>query len=147
MIAAPTTPEGRVRASLVTPTQLLVLYDEHCAVCRRCRHWLEGEPTYLPLTFVAAGSEKAKASFPELQPWLGVELAVVGDRGQVWIGPAAFLTCLWATRSYRQWAYTLSGPTLVPLAERFFHAVSARRSRLARFVRSDCADGQCRHRR
>jgi hypothetical protein len=72
---------------------------------------------------------------------------VASDDCDVWIGPAAFLVCLWALRDYREWSYRLSGPELAPLAERFFHALSSQRKRIAAFVgppRCDDHDGACR---
>lgn len=127
------------------PMSITVLYDSQCVLCRRCRHWLEGQATWVPVAFVAASSEEAQRRRPDL-PWLGNELVVVGDRGEVWAGAAAFLTCLWATVDYRSWSYRLSGPSFAPMAERFLHAVSSNRSRIGAFVRDDCPDGACRHR-
>jgi predicted DCC family thiol-disulfide oxidoreductase YuxK len=130
-----------------TPNALLVLYDEQCALCRRCRQWLEGQPTHVPLHFLAAGSDVARTQFADV-PWLGADLVVIDDHDDVWAGPAAFLMCLWATVDYRAWSYRLSGKTLAPLAERFFHFVSSNRKALGRVVGSnDCPDGRCRHRR
>jgi predicted DCC family thiol-disulfide oxidoreductase YuxK len=119
---------------------LTVLYDENCVLCRRARDWLLTQPCYEPVELVAAGSPAAKKRFGSV-PWLGSELVVANDQGQVWIGPAAFLTCLWATRRYRAWSYRLSGPTLAPLAERFFHLVSKQRRRYGRYVgkAADCS--------
>ena len=135
---------GRVTRS---PLWLTVLYDPGCAVCRRCRHWLEFQPTYVPLVFLAADDPVARDMFGVL-PWLGNELIVSDDLGRCWIGPAAFLMCLWATRDWREWSYRLSGPALVPLAERFFHLVSANRKRLSAVVgEPECDGGACRHRR
>ena len=147
------TPEGRVSAAVRSPSRLLVLYDGQCSFCVRCRRWLETQDTYVRLTFLAAQSERAHELFGDDVPWLGEELVVVSDRGEVWVGPAAFLMCLWATRHYREWSYRLSAPSLAPLAERFFSAISSRRSTIARLLgpaksQSDpCADGQCRHRK
>ena len=67
--------------------------------------------------------------YASIQPWLGKELVVVDEAGRTWIGPAAFLTCLWATARYRAISYTLARPALAPLAEQFFMFVSKRRSR------------------
>lgn len=145
--AVSTTPEGRVAAALRSPSAVTVLYDADCALCIRCRHWLESQATYVDIRFLAAGSAEADERLESLRPWLGRELVVVSERGEVWIGAAAFLVCLWATREYRAWSYRLSGPAFAPLAERFLHSVSSRRRSLSRFVRQDCADGQCRHRR
>ena len=140
------TPEGRVVAALRSPRRLLVLYDADCPLCARCRHWLETQPTLVELSFAPAGSDETKGRFGAL-PWLGAELMVVSDRGEVWVGPAAFLMCLWSTRSYREWSYRLSGPLLAPLAEQFFSTVSARRRTIAPALRSRrCPPGRCRHR-
>ena len=128
------------------PAWLLVLYDEGCAVCRRCRLWLEHQETHVPIRFLAAQSSSARHLAPWL-PWLGAELVVLDDAGDAWIGPAAFLVCLWATVRYRQWSSRLSGPALAPMAERFFHLISTNRRRLAALVREPaCEAGTCRHR-
>lgn len=144
------TPEGRVSAALRSPSRLLVLYDGNCSFCIRCRRWLEQQDTYVPVEFLAAQSTEALDRFGPDVPWLGEELVVVSEKGEVWVGPAAFLVCLWSTRHYREWAFRLSGPNLAPLAERFFSTISGRRSAIARLLgppRPDpCPDGQCRHR-
>jgi predicted DCC family thiol-disulfide oxidoreductase YuxK len=119
---------------------LTVVYDEKCALCRRARDWLITQPCYLPVELIAAGSSEANTRLGSV-PWLGSELIVANDEGQVWIGPAAFITCLWATTRYRAWSYRLSGPALARLAERFFHLVSKQRRRYGRFVGepTDCS--------
>ena len=121
-------------------TTLTVLYDERCALCRRCRDWLLTQPCLVPVELLAAGSAEARARFGGL-PWLGRELIAVDDQGRAWVGPAAFLTCLWATVRYRRWAYRLSTPKLAPLAERFFMMVSRRRDRWS--GRLDPNDSDC----
>jgi predicted DCC family thiol-disulfide oxidoreductase YuxK len=112
----------------VTVDTLTVLYDERCGVCRRARDWLMAQPTHVRLELLAAASPSARTRYGSV-PWLGEELVVVADDGRVWAGPAAFLTCLWATRRYRPWSYRLAGESLAPLAERFFRMVSKRRGR------------------
>jgi predicted DCC family thiol-disulfide oxidoreductase YuxK len=116
--------------------QLTIVYDEHCAVCRRARDWLLTQPTHVPLELIAAGSPAAMSRFDEVR-WLGKELVAADDEGNVWIGPAAFLTALWATRRYRGWSYRMSSERLAPLAESFFRVVSARRHRWSRFLDDD----------
>jgi predicted DCC family thiol-disulfide oxidoreductase YuxK len=108
--------------------KLAVLYDERCAFCLRCRDWLLAQPCFLEVELLAAGSPVARQRYGAL-PWLGNELIAVDDRGRVWVGPGAFLVCMWATVRYRSWAYRLSGPTMVPLATRFFRHISKRRDR------------------
>ncbi len=129
-----------------SPAALTVFYDEECELCRRCRAWLEVQPTWVPMRFVEADAEQAHRLLGQV-PWLGTELVVIADDGATWIGPAAFLTCLWATKRYRGWSHRLSGPAFAPLAERFFTAVSSNRGRIGAFVAGDeCVDGTCRHR-
>jgi predicted DCC family thiol-disulfide oxidoreductase YuxK len=121
-------------------TRLTVLYDERCAVCRRARDWLLTQPCYVEVELVASGSAVAMDRYGAV-PWLGHELVAADQEGRVWIGPAAFLTCLWATVRYRPWAYRLSGPTLAPLAERFFMFISKRRDRWSAWLGPD--DASC----
>jgi predicted DCC family thiol-disulfide oxidoreductase YuxK len=140
------TTEGRVAAAAQSPDGLLVLYDAGCPICVRCRRWLETQATYVPLHFLATDSAEAVERFGPHLPWLGKELVVVGDRGQAWIGPAAFLVALWATRSYRLWSYRLSGRSLAPLAGRFFEQVSRHRQELGRWVKEpSCTNDRCMH--
>ena len=151
MITHAFTPTGRVTAAMRSPGRLLVLYDADCPLCVRCRRWLEEQETWVPLSFLAATSDEARRRFLGPLPWLGEELVVVSDRGEAWVGPAAFLMCMWATRRYRDWSYRLAGPGFAPMAERFFEAISSRRRSIARLLATppvdDCRDGQCRHRR
>ena len=140
--------EERVEARVVAtaariPRVLTVLFDPSCALCQRSRDWMLRQAPYVELRFLACSGEEARARFGDI-PWLGDELVVVADTGDVWVGPAAFLTCLWALVDWREWSYRLSGPAFAPLAERFFRALSSRRKGLAAFLDHDCADGACR---
>jgi predicted DCC family thiol-disulfide oxidoreductase YuxK len=107
-------------------TRLTVLYDESCALCLRCRGWLLKQPCLVEVELLPAGSEAARERFGEV-PWLRRELVVVDEHGHLWAGPAAYLTCLWATARYRSWSYRLATPALAPFAARFFVFVSKRR--------------------
>ena len=125
-------------------TALTVLYDETCALCLRCRAWLERQETYVPLAFVSCRSAAARETYGDV-PWLGEELVVVSDEGDVWAGPAAFIVALWALVEWREWSYRISGDAFAPLAERFFHVVSSNRRALAAWVHPDpCPGGACR---
>jgi predicted DCC family thiol-disulfide oxidoreductase YuxK len=125
--------------------RLTVLYDETCPLCVRCRNWMLGQPAYVEINFLACQSDEARRRFGDV-PWLGEELVIVSDDGDVWAGPAAFLMCLWALRDWRDWSYTLSGPTLLPLAERFFHLISSRRRRIGALLGPNRCDKRgCRH--
>ncbi len=124
--------------------ELTVLYDASCAMCMRCRAWLGEQRSMLPLRFVACGSDEARARYGSI-PWLGEELVVVSDDGDVWAGPAAFLVCLWALEEWREWSYTLSASALSPLVKRFFEALSSRRRAIAALLVPDtCDTGTCR---
>jgi predicted DCC family thiol-disulfide oxidoreductase YuxK len=125
------------------PHTLTVLFDPTCALCQRSRTWMLGQPSYVRLVFVPCSGEEARARYGEI-PWLGDELIVVADTGDVWVGPAAFLTCLWALVEWREWSYRLSGPAFAPLAERFFRTLSSRRKGIAKWLDHECADGACR---
>lgn len=125
-----------------SPTSLTVVFDPGCSLCRRCRDWMLRQPSYVPIRFVASTGEQAKRDFGEI-PWLGDELVVIGDRGELWVGPAAFLTCLWALEEWREWSFRLSGPAFAPLAERFFLALSSRRRTISMLFPHRCADGTC----
>ncbi|MBI2705248.1 MAG: DUF393 domain-containing protein [Actinobacteria bacterium] len=117
------------------PRTLTVVYDETCELCRRAREWLATQPSHVQIELLAAGSSEAKRRYGEL-PWLGRELVVVDEAGNTWIGPAAFLVAIWSTRRYRRWAFRLSEPAFAPMAERFFHLISAQRRRIGAMVGS-----------
>jgi hypothetical protein len=125
--------------------RLTVLYDGTGALCVGGRDFLEGARSFVPLELLPCQSCVARERYGDV-PWLGEELVVASDDGDVWIGPAAFLVCLWALVDYREWSYRLSGPELAPLAERFFVALSSQRSRIASlFTKPRCDDdGACR---
>src|SRR5215216_6271217 len=106
------------------PRTLEILFDPSCALCRRCVQWMQHQSSYVPLRFTPCTGEQARARYRDI-PWLGDELVVVSDAGEVWIGPAGFLTCLW------------------PLAERFFVALSHRRRALAFLFEPECKEGTC----
>lgn len=124
--------------------RLTILYDELCPLCVRCRVWMLGQESYLPLEFIPCGSERARLRYGSV-PWLGAELVVVSDEGDIWVGAAAFLMCLWALPAWRPWSYRLSGPMLAPMAERFFHTVSNRRHAIGALLGPpSCPVGGCR---
>ena len=125
------------------PTRLTVVYDEDCEVCRRCRHWLSLQATHLPVDFLAAGDPAAKDRFGQLA-WYRIELMVVADDGRAWVGPAAFIMCLWSTVKWRRTSYRLRSPSFAPLAESFFHGLSSHRSTLSGMLRDHrCDDAAC----
>ena len=129
-------------ATAVTqPTRLTVLYDATCPLCLKCRDWLANQAAYVPLELVAAQSDEARSRYPTVEQ-RGSELVVIGDTGGVWIGPSAFVMCLWALRQWRGWSYRLSEPSFAPMAERFFLAVSRNRGVLSPGG-ARCSDDRC----
>jgi|SRR5262245_2857323 len=109
---------------------LTVLYDGRCALCRRAHVWLEKQPKFVPLDFVAAGSQEARRSFPGLDHENTlVDLTVIGPGGEVYQGPKAWIMCLWALRKYRGTALKLATPELMPSAKRVIAWVSHNRLR------------------
>ena len=129
--------EGRI------PLALTVLYDPTCNLCRRCRTWMEGQRRHVRLRWLACTGDEARKAYGNI-PWLEDELVVVGDGGEVWAGPAAFLVCLWALVEWREWSFRLAGPAFAPLAERFFLFLSSRRRSLGALFDDGCEDGSCR---
>jgi predicted DCC family thiol-disulfide oxidoreductase YuxK len=109
---------------------LTVLYDARCNLCSHLRAWLETQPAYVQLAFVAAGSPDAQRRFPALDHAATTsELTVIGDDGAVYSEAKAFLMCLWALRDYRAWSLRLSSPDMLPLARRVVLWVAQNRFR------------------
>jgi predicted DCC family thiol-disulfide oxidoreductase YuxK len=115
-----------------TDAVLTVLYDDRCTLCRRARSWLAGQPKYVSMAFVAAGSNEAKRRFPDLDHGSTLEeLTVVGWGGEVYRGGKAWVMCLWALKRYRSAALRLSEPETLPVARRLIAWVSRNRFRIA----------------
>ena len=123
-------------------TRLTVVYDERCAFCRRCRDWLAAQPCLVEVELLPAGSAEARRRYGSL-PWMGAELVAVDQDGRVWVGPAAFVVCLWATYRYRPWSYVLARPGFSGHTERFFRKVSKRRDRWSDWLGRREADEEC----
>ena len=106
--------------------KLVVLYDAHCAVCVRCRSFVEGSETLVPVRFVDCRSGEARSRYGEI-PFLVHELVVVDDQGRWWAGPAAFVMTLWALASTRTLAEWLVTPALSWLTFSVFSFISGNR--------------------
>lgn len=107
---------------------LTVLYDGRCALCRRAQSWLESQPKFVPLEYVAAGSQEARRRFPGLDhDNTLVDLTVVSFNGEVYHGAKAWIMCLWALKKYRGTALRLATPELMPTAKRVIAWVSRNR--------------------
>ncbi|QIJ66702.1 DCC1-like thiol-disulfide oxidoreductase family protein [Streptomyces sp. JB150] len=99
-------------AARVPVRRLTVLYDAECALCAFLRDWLVRRPQLVPLEPLPAGSAEARRRYPTLDHGATLEeITVVGDAGQVYQGPAAWIVTLWALREYRGLAHRLSTPT------------------------------------
>jgi predicted DCC family thiol-disulfide oxidoreductase YuxK len=109
-------------------TKLTVFYDERCELCCRCRDWLTRQPAYVPLEFVPLQSPMLEQRYPGLAAWCPEkEILVVDEDGGIYRGGGAWLMCLWATQTYRDWASKLAHPALFPLVRKFCTLVSANR--------------------
>ncbi|MGW1889518.1 thiol-disulfide oxidoreductase DCC family protein [Streptomyces sp. NPDC002004] len=97
--------------------RLTVLYDAECPLCTFLRDWLVRQPQLVPLELLPAGSADARHRYPELDHAASLaEITVIGDAGQVYRGPAAWVVCLWALREHRPTAHRLSTPAGARLA-------------------------------
>ena len=115
--------------------QLTVLYDAHCEFCQRCRAWMESQPQYLALRFIARDSEVARRLYPQLTVDIADdELLAISDDGRVYRDAKAWLMCLYTLRNYRSLAMRLSRPGMQGLARRAFALVSHHRRRLPRWL-------------
>ncbi len=123
--------------------KLTLLYDSNCPLCVHCRLWMAAQPSYVEIEYLSTNSGTARQRFGDV-PWLGEELVIVADTGDVWAGSAAFIVALWALRDWRPWSFRLTGTMLSPLAERFFLQISKKRHWLGALLsHADCPDGQC----
>ncbi|MEU1894854.1 thiol-disulfide oxidoreductase DCC family protein [Streptomyces pristinaespiralis] len=113
-------PARRRHGRSVTPVSiavraLTVLYDADCSLCVHLRSWLLRQPKLVPLRFVAAGSAAARRGYPQLDHARTMrEITVIGDRGQVYTGQAAWIVCLWALAEHRPKAHWLATPAGAP---------------------------------
>ncbi len=112
---------------------LTVLYDPECGLCRRAHEWLAEQWKLVELVFVPCKSEEARRRFPHLDHDLTAkDLTVIGDQGEVYLGPKAWLMVLWALCQYREWSYRLSSPELLPTTRRVVSLISQNRYQIGR---------------
>ncbi len=111
---------------------LTVLYDTNCGLCRNVRDWLAQEPQFVELRFLAANSDAARQRFPKLDHQASLrDVTVIGESGEVFVGPGAWLICLWALRDYREWSLRLSSPQMRPHVRSLVEWVAQNRLRLS----------------
>jgi predicted DCC family thiol-disulfide oxidoreductase YuxK len=112
---------------------MTVLYDPECGLCRRAHEWLAEQAKLVELIFVPCASEDARRRFPQLNHDLTKQdLTVVTDNGAVYFGPKAWLMVLWALTGYRDWAYRLARPELLPSTKRVVSMISQHRYQISR---------------
>jgi predicted DCC family thiol-disulfide oxidoreductase YuxK len=115
--------------------RLYVLYDPRCELCLRLKDWLLLQRSWLGLCMIPAGSEEAKRMFPELEQIASAnDLAVITDEGQVYLNNNAWIMALYALHDYRDWAYRLAHPLLLPLARQAFATISRNRYALSHWL-------------
>ena len=56
---------------------LYVLYDKDCGLCRSCKRWLENQPKYINMGFIAQQSNQLPKMMPELIDDLKLEELVL----------------------------------------------------------------------
>lgn len=121
---------------------LTIFYDPHCGLCAKFRAWLENQPKRVHTEFLGYDSAEALARFPELRS-MGAdkEVVVMADDGRWWQGASAWVTCLWATHAYHEWAFRLASPASQPLVKKVVRLLSENRLTLSRLMRlrSDAA--------
>jgi predicted DCC family thiol-disulfide oxidoreductase YuxK len=114
---------------------VFILFDESCELCKRCRHWIEGQRQIIPVTFIPAGSNEAKRFFPKLDHERTLtELTLITDSGAVYQGTKAYLMCLWILRDYRKWSRSLASPEMMPVAKKFLSMISENRKSLNKLL-------------
>ena len=114
-------------------TALTVLYDPTCGLCRRAHEWLAEQRKLIDLVFVPCKSAEARRRFPQLNhEQTAQDLTVIGDHGEVYSGPKAWLMVLWALTQYREWSYRLASPELLPTTRRVVSLISQNRYQISR---------------
>jgi predicted DCC family thiol-disulfide oxidoreductase YuxK len=112
---------------------LTVLYDPECGLCRRAHEWLADQVKLIDLSFVPCASADARKRFPSLNHELTKsDLTVIDNQGAVYFGPKAWLMVLWSLARYREWAYRLSTPELLPTTKKVVSAISQNRYQISR---------------
>ncbi|MEA2001477.1 MAG: DCC1-like thiol-disulfide oxidoreductase family protein [Actinomycetota bacterium] len=116
------------------PSEVTVVYDGDCLLCRRSVRWLDGQRTVISVCTVAASDPVAAAQFEHL-PNYGDDMIVATDDGRLWVGPPdAYLVVMWAIPKLRILSYLLSWGPLKPLVGRVFQLVTGNRQALGNLV-------------
>ena len=112
---------------------LTLLYDPECGLCRRVQGWLADQPKLVTLRMIPIKTEAARRRYPQLNHDLtGEDLTAISDQGAVYFGPKAWLMVLWTLSRYREWAYRLATPELLPTTRRIVSMISQHRYQISR---------------
>src|SRR3989442_14987325 len=112
---------------------LTFISDPECGLGRHAEECLEEQRKLMQLVFVPCRSEEARRRFPHLDHELTAkDLTVISDQGAVYVGPKAWLMVLWALCQYREWAYRLASPELLPTTRRAVSLISQNRYQIGR---------------
>lgn len=115
---------------------LTIFYDAHCGLCSRFRRWMLDQAAYVRLEFLPYDSDQAKQRCRDLVHLRAdQEIVVMGDDGSLWQGAAAWVTCLWALREYREWSLRLASSGMQQIARRVVHWISSNRISLSQLLR------------
>ena len=138
---------------------LTIFYDARCGLCGQFRRWMLDQESAVRLDFLAFDSAEATACLPEIAGMHPErEIVVMNERGEIWQGASAWVTCLWVLPRWRAWARRLASPALLPVAGKACRLISQNRLAMSRLLalRSDaelirdcdaeaehCGDGAC----
>ena len=112
---------------------LTVLYDPDCGLCKRAHDWLAEQPKIVELNFVPCASDEARKRYPQLNHAVTrQDLTVISNDGAVYFGPKAWLMVLWSLARYRDWAYRLATPELLPTTKRVVSLICQNRYQISR---------------
>ena len=115
--------------------QLYLLYDARCELCCRLQQWLQDQEKWLELRLLPAGGEQARKMFPGLEQIASEQdLVAISDEGEVYLNDRAWIMSLYALVEYRQWAWRLAHPLLLPLARQAFEALSRNRYAISQWL-------------
>jgi len=120
---------------------LYLLYDERCELCCRLKQWLARQETWLELRLLPCGSAESLRMFPGLEKLTSSDdLVAISDQGEVYLNNRAWIMCLYALVDYREWAWRLAHPLLLPLARQAFEAISRNRHTISRWLKRSSPD-------
>jgi predicted DCC family thiol-disulfide oxidoreductase YuxK len=124
-------------------TTLTALFDQRCPLCRTLKAWLSGQPTLVPIEFLAAGGPEARRRYPQLDHARTTRvLTVVAGDGAVYEGERAWVVCAWALPGWQPLAERVGTRHRLPMVRLFARMVDRYRHHLiARPSATDC--GTC----